>query len=375
MIARRSHSSVVVACLFAIWAPGCLEHEVKTTINADGTCERTITLNPESRQLPKTCFPLPIDRGWDTSWTQTGETKYLVTFTKKFRTFEELSREYVPPADSLKIRLDLRVHKSFRWFYTYYDYAETYRRFTDYTLIDPLTVLTEDEIHRLTYGDSSQTLKNKHEEWVARNLYEALYRRFALGAEALQDTLLTPATLAAHKEELFRLIVGWTGQGFTLQDPDDMLKEQSSYRGTKATLLTDTTITDDGVNAFAEVTARTFKSKAVWKLKDPIRAGWQDALKMLKGKGTNGESFTSAVVLPGILLETNATDVKGTAASWKFNVDQLQLRDFEMRVTSRVVNEWAIAVTGAIVLALLGLLVLSLIRHAKRAALTHSNEE
>jgi hypothetical protein len=205
---------------------------------------------------------------------------------------------------------------------------------------------------------------------VARNLYEALYRRIAQGAEATRDSLLTPATMAAHKEELFRLIVGWTGPGFRLQDPNDILKEQSSFRGTKAALLTDSTITDDGVNAFAEVAARTFKSQAVWKLKDAIRAGWQDALKMLKGKGTSGESFTSAVVLPGILLETNAPDVKGSSASWKFNVDQLQLRDFEMRARSRVVNEWAIAVTGAIVLVLFVLLVLSLIRHAKRAALT-----
>jgi len=367
MIARRFGTSIVIPCLLAIWAPGCLEHEVKTTINADGTCERTITLNPESKQIPKTSFPLPGDGSWDTSWTKTGDAKYLVSFTKKFKDFEELSREYLYPADSLKIRLDLRVGKSFRWFYTYYDYVETYGRFTDYTLIDPITVLTEDEIHRLTYGDTSQALKNKHEEWVARNLYEAIYRRFALGAEGMQDTFLTPANMAAHKEELFRILAGWTGPGFKLQDPNHILKEQSSYRGTKATLLTDSSITDDGVTAFSEVAVRTFKSEAVWKLKDQIRAGWQDALKMLKGRGTTGESFTNAVVLPGILLETNAPDVQGSAASWKFNVDQLQLRDFEMRARSRVVNEWVIAVTGAVVLVLLVLLVLSLIRLARRA--------
>jgi len=374
MIARRFGTSIVIPCLLAIWAPGCLEHEVKTTINADGTCERTITLNPESKQIPKTSFPLPGDGSWDTSWTKTGDAKYLVSFTKKFKDFEELSREYLYPADSLKIRLDLRVGKSFRWFYTYYDYVETYGRFTDYTLIDPITVLTEDEIHRLTYGDTSQALKNKHEEWVARNLYEAIYRRFGLGAEAMQDTFLTPATMAAHKEELFRLIVGWTGSGLKLQDPNHILKEQSTYRGTEATMLTDSSITDEGVNAFCEIAARTFKCEGVWKLKDQIRAGWQDALKMLKGKGTTGESFANTVVLPGILLETNAPDVKGSAASWKFSVDQLQLRDFAMRARSRVVNEWAIAVTGVIVLVLLGLLVLSLIRHAKRAALTHHSE-
>jgi hypothetical protein len=372
MIARRLSTSIVIPCLLAIWAPGCLEHEVKTTINPDGTCERTITLHPESQKFPTTCFPLPIDRGWDTSWTKTGDGKYLVRFTKKFRDCEELSHEYVHPPDSMKIPLSLRVQKSFRWFYTYYDYAESYGRFTDYTLIDPRTVLTEDEIRRLTYGDSSKTLSYKRDEWVARNLYEVLYRHVAQGAEAMRDSLLTPATMAAHKEELFRRIVGWTGPGSKLQDPNDILKEQSSYRGSKATLLTDSSITDDGVNAFAEVAAGTFKSEAVWKLKDQICAGWQDALRMLKGKGTTGESFTNAVILPGILLETNATDVMGSSASWKFSVDQLQLRTFEMQARSRMVNEWAIAVTGAIVLILLVFLVLSLIRRSRQAALNHN---
>jgi len=366
MIARRLSTSIVIPCLLAIWAPGCLEHLVKTTINADGTCERSITLNPDSKQIPNTSFPLPINGSWDTSWTKTNDSKYLITFTKRFKDLEEMSREYVTPADSMKIRLDLRVRKTFRWFYTYYDYAETYGRFTDYTLIDPREVLTEEEIHQVTYGDSSQILKNKKEEWIARNLFEAFYRRLAQGAEVLQDTLLTPENMAAHKEELFRVITGWTGSGNTLQDPEDMLRQESSYRGTKTEMFSDSGVTDEGLNAFADIAARTLKSEAVRKLKDPVRAGWQDAINMLKGRGTAGESFANAVVLPGILLETNATDVKGSAASWKFSSDQLQLRDFEMRARSRLVNEWAIALTGGIVLALLGLLVLSLVRHAKR---------
>ncbi len=368
MIARQSYAFTFVTCLLAIWSPGCLEHQVKTTINADGTCERTITLNPESQQIPKTSFPLPLDGSWDTSWTKTGGAKYLVTLTKRFKDFEELSREYTHPGDSSKIRIDVRAQMSFRWFYTYYDYAETYGRFTEFTLIDPREVLTEEEIDRLTYGDTSQTLKNKNEEWVARNCFEAFYRRIAQGAAALRDTTLTPETLAAHKEELFRLLTGYAGPGEKLQDPEDILKQQSSYRGTAAKMFSDKGVTDDGVNAFAEIAARTFKSEAVWNLKESIRTGWQDLMRMFEGKGKAGESFTNSVVLPGILLETNAREVKGSAASWKFGVDQLQLQDFAMRARSRVVNEWAIAVTGVIVLALFGLLVFSLIRHAKRSA-------
>lgn len=370
MITRRFCAKTFMTCLLAIWAPGCLEHQVKTTINADGSSERTITLNPESKQIPKTSFPLPVDGSWDTSWTKSGDSKSILIFTKRFKDFEELSREYTHPPDSMKIRLDLRVHKSFRWFYTYYDYAETYGRFTDFTLVDPRTVLSEEEIHLLTYGDTSQTLKNKREEWKARNLYEAIYRRLAQGVEMLQDTILTPANMASHKEELFSILVDYKGPGFELQDPERVLREQSQYRGTKTTMLTDSGMTNEGLNAFTAIAARTLQSEAVWNLKDSIKAGWQDLLKMLAGRGTAGESFANSVVLPGILLETNATDVKGNSASWKFSVDQLELRDFEMRARSRVVNEWAIAVTGVIVLVLLALLVLALFRNARRAGLT-----
>jgi len=369
MITKRLFAGTLVTCLLALWAPGCLlEHKVKTTINADGSCERTVTLDLGSKEIPETSFPLPFDASWDTSWTKSGVSTYILTFTKRFKDLEEISREYARPADSGKIKLDLRVRETFRWFYTYYDYVESYGRFTAYTLVDPHAVLTEEEIQRLTYGDTSQTLKRKKEEWVARNLYEAFYLRLEQGAESLRDTLLTPASMAAHKEEFFRLLVGYTGPGNELHDPDSILREESSYRGTKAKMFSsDGRFSDDGLNAFSEIAARTFKSEAVWKLRDSVQAGWTALVKMMEGGGTAGGSFTNSVVVPGILLETNATDVQGSSASWKFGTDQLELRDFEMRATSRVVNEWAFAVTAVIVLALLGLLILPLVRNSRRS--------
>lgn len=368
MTVHRSYVLALLVAVLSLWTTGCLEHQVKTTLNADGSCERTITLNADSKKVPETSFPLPTGTGWDTSWAQAGDARYAVSFSKAFRDFDGLSGEYTQAVDSMKIRLALSVNKSFRWFYTYYDYTETYGRFTDYTLVDPQTVLTEEEIRMLTYGDSSKTLKYKREEWVARNLFEALHRRFARGAEVLQDSLLTPATVAAHKEELFRTLVGYAGPGLEMKDPEDILRQLSSYRGTRAEMFSENGVTDEGLNAFAEIAAGILKTEATWKLKDSVRAGWQDVLAMVGGKGTKGESFTNEVILPGILLETNAPEVKGNTVSWKFNVDQLALRGYEMQARSRVVNEWAVAVTGILVLALLGLLVFSLIRNARRTA-------
>jgi hypothetical protein len=173
--------------------------------------------------------------------------------------------------------------------------------------------------------------------------------------------------LAARKEELFRTIFGYTGPGEKLGDPDSIMKAQSSYRGKKGKLFDSTAISEEGVNAFAEIAARTLNSEDVWKLKDSIRAGWAAAVRMQERNPMHGEEFTSAVTLPGILLETNAKELKGPEAFWSFSIEQLSLRDYDMKATSRVVNAWAFAVTGAVVIALLGLLMLPLTRRFRRA--------
>ncbi|HSQ74443.1 MAG TPA: hypothetical protein VLT13_02730 [Bacteroidota bacterium] len=368
MVISRSRGSAVLISLLLVCTSGCLEHQVKTTINADGSSERTIIVNTESKDVPQTAFPLPVGTGWDTSWTKTGDTRYALSFSKKFDELEQLSREYTRPADSTKIPLGLSVQRTFAWFTTSYDYRETYGRFTDYTLVDPRTVLTEEEINLLTYGDSTRALKNKKGEWIARNLFEALYRRFEQGAKRLNGTMLTPSSLAAHKEELFRTLVGYTGPGLELQDPEDILRNLSSYRGTRAEMFGESGVTEQGLNAFAEIAARVFKTEETWKLKDSVRAGWQDVLTLVGGKGTTGESFTNEVTLPGELLESNAPEVKGSTVSWKFSVDQLMMREYEMRARSRVVNVWAIALTGLVALALLGFLMLRFVRSARGAA-------
>ena len=60
--------------------------------------------------------------------------------------------------------------------------------------------------------------------------------------------------------------------------------------------------------------------------------------------------------MPGLVLETGAPEVKGASVSWKFSPDNLKLHDYEMRVESRTVNVWAMAVTAVLALGLLALL-------------------
>jgi hypothetical protein len=60
-----------------------------------------------------------------------------------------------------------------------------------------------------------------------------------------------------------------------------------------------------------------------------------------------------AVELPGLLLETNGTELAhGAVSRWNFESDRLEVGDYTMTASSRVTNVWAFVVTGFAGLAL-----------------------
>ena len=93
---------------------------------------------------------------------------------------------------------------------------------------------------------------------------------------------------------------------------------------------------------------------------DFVRNNWAErdkkAEEMLKEGERADAEYTNAVVMPGLILDTNAGEVKGTTVTWKFSADQFCLRDYDMWVESRVMNVWAVVLTGVLVLGLVGVL-------------------
>jgi hypothetical protein len=60
-------------------------------------------------------------------------------------------------------------------------------------------------------------------------------------------------------------------------------------------------------------------------------------------------TYVNSVVLPGVLLDANSTDIRGTKVAWKFDSERLKLQEVVMSAESRVTNLWAFAVTAAVV--------------------------
>jgi hypothetical protein len=73
-------------------------------------------------------------------------------------------------------------------------------------------------------------------------------------------------------------------------------------------------------------------------------------------------NFTNTVTLPGIVLVTNAADLKASTLTWHCTAKQLRIREYQMIAESRVINLWAIVLTGVVAIGLLLVVVLATMR-------------
>jgi hypothetical protein len=334
MRSEQYWSKAVLVILLTIVASGCLEVNVKTTVHPDGSCERVETVNAGTPELPGAAFPIPTDPSWETGWTKRGnkENDYLYTAKKRFETPEALAMEFSSIAiDSTKLRIRPGIEKRFRWFFTYLTYRETYQRFCTFTLVPASGILTGDEIRRISAGEKSDSLKKKLDEWQWRNMFEGFHRALLEGARRLGDPTLPPDSVIMRKEELLQLI------------------------------LSDTTSKDD-LDRTIVLIGKFFRSGALTRLRSELRTAWDAAEDMMKRAQRADGEYTNTVVMPGIVLDTNAGEVKGTTVSWKFSADQFVFGDYTMWVESRVMNVWAVILTGMIAIGLTGVLVVLRLR-------------
>lgn len=309
-----------LALVLLLTMPGCREsYTIVTTLFADGSCDRVITVSSDSMRIPSVAFPLPIDSTWETSWkapTQKGE-KYLFTARKRFAHIDSLRQEYSRINDSSKIRISVNVEESFRWFYTYFTYTEKYEAFNPLGQIPLSEFMTADEIQRFLAGERSDSLKKKRDAWEMRNMFEVYYQGLLDAAGKLHHRALPASLIEAKKEELYAELMS--------SNSNDVVK----------------------------VTTAVLRTSAVRKLSREIRALEDEIMRRSELAARADGDYVSTVVMPGTILDTNAGEVKGNSVVWRFSDEQLGIADYEMRVESRRVNIWPLAVTGLVVLALI----------------------
>ncbi len=323
--------ALVISLLFS----GCLDIDVHTIINSDGSSERTISIKRETKQIPDGVYPWAGDSTWTVTWKELPDknTSYECTATKSFPTPDALTHEYSSRPDTGVIRLNVSLTKRFEWFYTYFDYREVYTMHNSNVTIPVSAFLSPAEVERYVRGDNSDTLKAKVKKWDNRNGFEIFFRSVVEEARKLNDPSLPPSLFTQNKERLFQIMV-----------------EVDTQKNVKKTGRDSTQKNDEEIGRILAEMKTVLRTDAVVKLTPVIRQVFD---RLVQGERPHPDTWTSAVRMPGLLLETNSEIVEGSLVSWKFSADQIHVGDYVMTAESRSLNIWAFVITGAAALFLL----------------------
>ena len=345
-----------LAALIVMALTGCREITTTTRVFPDGSCERTIEIPDDSTPADSAFigpFTLPVDSTWkvtekiDSTQTTThvdsGKTienkkNRTVIAVKHFSKVEDLNLLYQSEGkDSLRVNMDIRLDRRFRWFNTFFKYTETYRACSPFKIVSIHDFLTPEELSLYYQKDDTLKLDKKVEKWLARSYFEELFQAMLQNAQTIPVAGLDTAALNSRKEALFAAVLAENEIGKKSDGPiaaSTMRFLEKFYR-------------NPGVRKWSPAVEKALKSM-------------EKKQEFLVG--LDSDSYVNRVVMPGLILDTNASSVEGAKVEWKLKSNRFYWEDYVMSVESRVVNKWAIWVTAALFAAVLAALAVTLIR-------------
>jgi hypothetical protein len=313
---HMNYRFVTIIALVLLTASGCKKEKKTTTkIYSDGSCVRTVVVNPVSDT--SSSFPIPTDKSWDIRTE--GDSEKVFVASKKFGDVNEINNEYRRAG---KVGVDLKFEKKFRWFFTYFSYQETYSSCFPIKRIPVQVFLTKEEYAQYEKGDTSKALKNRIEEFLMANIIDEFYGQLVDSVENLHDPSLPVTVFTVKKKEI----------DFNNIKPNtkDIIENLEKVLGLKLRDKLERQI--DGINKAVE-------AKVQFML---------DA----------GGDYKNEVEMPGIVLSTNANTVEGNKVVWHFNEDKFTFINYTMIVESRIANPWATYATGGVLIVIVALLML-----------------
>jgi len=317
--------------ILTLFFSGCKkEYKTKTVIHEDGSCERTVNVisDDKSVDIKELKFPVPTKgkNGWIIKEEENnGDTsKYVYTAYKKFAQVDEINKEY---NDKSKYGVEVSLDKKFRWFYTFMEYKETYKKYFPFNNIVLNEYLSADEYQKYKNGDTSKVLKDKMDEFLMKNLLAEFWKKLKDSLNIKHPGIISYESVYAKKDEI-----------------ENWLKSNVK-------IFIDHELDPAPLGKILQISV-------VKPIFDIFSSIIESISKKFFEIVTDGGDFTNKVVMPGIITASNSNSIKGNEAEWKLDVNKFCFDDFSMTVESRVTNVWAFIVTGIVVTVLLVLLII-----------------
>jgi hypothetical protein len=348
--ARRSVRFLCAS--LAMLSGGCLEIETTTTVNTDGTFVRAIESKSEDSAKVVDASPLFLtDSTWTVLRRKIHDTSWVTTITREFRDRNALAEGLRgEPGRSLEVRVGLE--KRFQWFTTEYAYSETLLCYNQIKAVPITRYLTPAERdfwlgHEKKDGKNSfnstedslsyERIERIGPEWDARNKFEEFFALFLEGVRELNDPGLTVQMVSATKDTLYTHCGPIVGQSTDL--PDSLADEMENVLASP--LVKKVFIAS--YDRFQE-----FERKMKFSF-DLLTAPYKKA----------------TIVMPGLITSTNAESIEGNRLEWNDFMAKGYVTDYAMWARSRVVNWWAVIVTGGVVILLTAILLVGVLRRKR----------
>ena len=340
--AGEMHIKIRIATLWSFLLPGmliastgCKEIHVTTTINRDGSSERVIVIETDSSSIGEMAFPVPDDASWSKAVALNEEDEegnsYFHTYKKHFNRIDDLIEELTfSDMKGPQILSTMEFTRRNRWFTTYTTFRETYKEYLPYKTIPISEYLTPEEIARLRGSDEDKELEDRVQRWQTRNMFEDLFQKMLEGSTTLNDSELTPEILTAGKEEFFNVLI-------------PLQRERDS---------------DELTDVVLDVGREIYRTEVFERLRVPVEEfdrGLSEYTSFFDM--ATDESYRFTLVMPGVIYDSNSSEVQLNSATWEFSPMDFSYADYEMWVESRVTNRTAVWISVILLIFLVTLAV------------------
>lgn len=365
---KPSRLFAMIAFMAALLSSCQGDIEMLTIVNEDGSCMREIMVDADRSLLTTGKYDnedprvARIEDGWELYWGYKGDsTRFPIPMSTE--RYDSISREVGPSRDvkdtvcvyarkeyasvedmcsgspmffvDEQTGIDGSLDKGFRWFYTDYVFTEKFSSVADYFKVPVTDFMSEEEAlywfsgtpdlyagkPTWRYYEMLEDLKEKADRWVFANIYYYLLS----GIADRYDMVVDPPV---SKDEFIAQL-------------GDVVKQLASCDTYKLEYSTARSIVSShfGSDAYSP-----FINEDEWKKDEKLSATAFDYLFLFY--------YNESIVMPGRIIDAGGGIYKDGVVTFTVDAGRFLLKDYEIRVVSRVVNVWAFIVTAALASAL-----------------------
>lgn len=362
----KTNSNIFLVLLSLLLISSCADNaEMLTIINPDGSCSREFYAEVDSAfmlgdtQGKHNPFPVEVDSFGKISWrygekTETNfplsdseynsikkndDSKFTVLLKYEYKSVDEMADQFRLKAEHewSDMNIDYYYSKKFRWFYTYFEYIESFPQIK-HNFKDIEKYLNQEEITYWFIGQPNllkgmsgleaneflDQLEEKYGKWIAYNYWNSYYDFLEQNYTKIK-TDIPIEHFSSLRDSVF------SQSGFTVFTDEEMNVDEvlDGYFQT---------------NAFSLF----FKSEKETISKFENDFWEQDFMKYFN------QSFTYKLVMPGEILEAENAVNENDTLIWRLTAYRMITDDYAIKAVARRINIWAFALTGVVFLIAVG---------------------